>query len=169
MKKILIGVCLAVSAFFMAFILENSEKIVLERPHYSTLDVHTKKQIDCLAENIYHESRSEPINGQIAVAFVTLNRTRSEEFPDNVCDVVKQKTKRVCQFSWYCSRNITAKYNQDVYNGIRELAIFVYFNYEKLYDPSKGALFYHADYVKPNWKNLVQTTQISRHVFYVKE
>ena len=30
------------------------------------------KEVECMAKNIYYESRSEPIEGQIAVAQVTL-------------------------------------------------------------------------------------------------
>ena len=41
---------------------------------YSELTKDTKKQIDCLADNIYYEARSEPEKGKVAVALVTLNR-----------------------------------------------------------------------------------------------
>lgn len=50
----------------------------------------------CLALNIYHEARGEPIDGQIAVAAVTLNRVQDPRWPDTVCDVVYQPN----QFSW---------------------------------------------------------------------
>jgi spore germination cell wall hydrolase CwlJ-like protein len=33
-------------------------------------------------------------------------------------------------------------------------------------DPSNGALFYHADYVDPKWKNMIRTNVIGRHIFY---
>jgi spore germination cell wall hydrolase CwlJ-like protein len=35
-------------------------------------------------------------------------------------------------------------------------------------DPSRGSLFYHADYVSPNWRGLQKVTVIGRHIFYVK-
>ncbi|MBJ7298438.1 MAG: cell wall hydrolase [Dolichospermum sp.] len=38
-------------------------------------------------------------------------------------------------------------------------------NYEILDDVTKGALYYHADYVNPRWK-LIKTTTIGRHIFY---
>ena len=59
----------------------------------------------CMALNIYHESRSEDIEGQVAVANVTLNRVASNKWPNDVCSVVKQgyvKGKSNCQFSWFC-------------------------------------------------------------------
>lgn len=37
-------------------------------------------------------------------------------------------------------------------------------------DPTNGATNYHADYVNPRWsrhKTMVETTKISRHIFYV--
>jgi spore germination cell wall hydrolase CwlJ-like protein len=51
------------------------------------------KEIRCLAKNIYFEARNEPTLGQIAVAFVTLNRVDSNQFPDTICTVVEQKTQ----------------------------------------------------------------------------
>ena len=64
----------------------------------------------CMAANIYHEAKNQPMAGQIAVAQVVMNRVNDSRYPDNVCDVVKQgltyKNGKVvlgkCQFSWYC-------------------------------------------------------------------
>lgn len=47
----------------------------------------------CLASNIYFEARSEPIAGQIAVAEVTLNRVTSQDYPNNICEVVLQENE----------------------------------------------------------------------------
>ena len=52
----------------------------------------------CLALNIYFEARSEPIEGQIAIAEVTLNRVASTNYPNDVCSVVLQENKDGCQF-----------------------------------------------------------------------
>src|ERR1700676_3174349 len=46
--------------------------------------------LECLAENIYFEARGEPLEGQYAVAEVTLNRTRAQNFPHTICSVVHQ-------------------------------------------------------------------------------
>jgi spore germination cell wall hydrolase CwlJ-like protein len=53
-----------------------------------------------------------------------------------------------------------------LYNDIRELAVSVYINYERMIDPSNGALFYHADYVNPGWRNMKTTAIVGRHIFY---
>ena len=43
--------------------------------------------VDCLAQAIYFESRGEPLDGQIAVAEVVLNRVDDRRFPNTVCGV----------------------------------------------------------------------------------
>jgi spore germination cell wall hydrolase CwlJ-like protein len=54
------------------------------------------------------------------------------------------------------------------YNQIRDLALHVYANHERMIDPTNGSLFYHADYVSPNWRNLEKVTKIGAHIFYIK-
>ncbi len=58
----------------------------------------------CLAEAIYFELRSEPEEGQAAVAQVVLNRVRSGIYPTTVCGVVYQDRNRpfACQFTFAC-------------------------------------------------------------------
>ena len=38
-------------------------------------------------------------------------------------------------------------------------------NYENMEDVTKGATYFHADYVSPNW-GLPKTTKIGTHIFY---
>jgi spore germination cell wall hydrolase CwlJ-like protein len=130
---------------------------------YNQLTKETQKQVDCLADNIYHEAGFEPDAGKVAVALVTLNRMQDPRFPKDICGVVKQRTTSVCQFSWFCSK-VSIK-NKDAYEQAKEVAVYVYANYENLKDITKGALYYHADYVNPRWK-LEKTTVIGRHIFY---
>jgi len=139
-----------------------SDSVLLD-VSYNQLTKETQKQIDCLAQNIYHEAGYEAREGKEAVALVTLNRTQDPRFPKDICGVVKQKTTSVCQFSWFC-QNVSIK-NRDVYEDARNVAVYVYANYENLKDITKGALYYHADYVNPRWK-LEKTTVIGRHIFY---
>lgn len=139
-----------------------SDAILLD-VSYTQLTKETQKQVDCLAENIYYEAGFEPHAGKVAVALVTLNRTQDPRFPKDICGVVKQKTTSVCQFSWFCHK-VSIK-NKEVYEDAKEIAVYVYANYENLKDITKGALYYHADYVNPRWK-LEKTTVIGRHIFY---
>ena len=63
-------------------------------------------ELQCLAENIYFEARGEPLNGQYAVAEVTINRLRSPYFPKTICGVVHDtrwdplRRRFVAHFSW---------------------------------------------------------------------
>ena len=131
---------------------------------YSQLTPAAKKQVDCLADNIYYEAGYEPQQGKVAVAFVTMNRTQDPRFPKDICSVVKQKVNSTCQFTWYCEGK-KAISNMFVYSQARDVALMMYANYEKMKDVTEGALYYHADYVNPRWK-LDKTTQIGRHIFY---
>ena len=139
-----------------------SDAILLD-VSYNQLTKETQKQIDCLAQNIYHEAGYEAREGKEAVALVTLNRTQDPRFPKDICGVVKQRTTSVCQFSWFC-KEVSIR-NRDAYSDARDVAVYVYANYENLKDITKGALYYHADYVNPRWK-LEKTTVIGRHIFY---
>ena len=59
--------------------------------------------------------------------------------------------------------------NREVYLKIRKLAVHIYANHEKISDPSLGALYYHADYVRPGWKNMVYLIKIGHHKFYSRK
>jgi len=141
-----------------------------------SLTEEVRKQVECLADNIFFEAAYEPIDGQIAVASVTFNRMKSGHFPSDVCSVVKERNTRVCQFSWYCQQReksksynkekLLTKFEQRVYNELYDLSIYLYLNKHTIEDKTGGALFYHADYVRPNWRHLNKTVKIGRHIFY---
>jgi spore germination cell wall hydrolase CwlJ-like protein len=127
------------------------------------------KELDCLTRNIYWEAASEPFEGKVGVAQVTINRMNSGKFADSICEVVYQKNvfyeKVVCQFSWYCENTHKIK---PVYKPLWEESELVARKVllENFRLPSlSNALYYHADYVHPNWKK-PKLEQIGRHVFY---
>ena len=152
----------------------DQRKLFPIKATFTQLTPTAQKEVLCLADNILFEAGYEPTDGQMAVAVVTLNRLRSGNFADSICGVVKQKTGNTCQFSWWCedkprttsiTRNLTSA-QQVVYNSILDMAVYAYLNSEILRDNTKGATYYHADYVNPNWKRLEKTVQIGRHIFY---
>ena len=127
------------------------------------------RQLDCLARNIYHEAGHEPFEGKVAVAQVTINRSESGQFPKDICAVIYQKTvfleKIVCQFSWYCETPGNTKLLQKpVYDESYEVAKKVLLEGFRL-DGLKTAMYYHADYVNPQW-NKPKLTKIGHHIFY---
>ena len=126
-------------------------------------------QLDCLARNIYHEAGSEPFEGKVAVAQVTINRTESGSFPSDICKVVYQKNvvyeKVLCQFSWYCQSPTAMKpMNGPIYTESMEVAKKVLLEGFRLPD-LKNALYFHGDYVQPGW-NKKPVAKIGRHIFY---
>lgn len=128
-----------------------------------------EKNLSCLAINIYKEAANEPFEGKVAVAQVTLNRTKNPNFPDTICDVVYQKNtfmgKVVCQFSWYCDGSYKGRVvNKQAYDESYKVAKMVYLEDFKL-ESVKNALYYHADYVSPNWGKK-KVTKIGAHIFY---
>lgn len=126
------------------------------------------KQIECLAKNIYHEARGESTTGKIAVAFVTLNRVKSTKYPKTICGVVAQKDKvGKCQFSWTCSKpkRIDQVKKDKSFAEALNLASYVYLNRDKLHDPTRGSLHYHAKSANPKWK-WKKILQIGNHIFY---
>ena len=61
------------------------------------------RDLECLTQAVYYESRGESHSGQQAVAQVILNRVRHPAFPKSVCGVVFQGAKTGgCQFSFAC-------------------------------------------------------------------
>ena len=127
------------------------------------------RELDCLTRNIYWEAASEPFEGKVGVAQVTLNRVESGKFASSVCAVVYQKNvfyeKIVCQFSWFCESGHTAKtIHKPLWNESEEVAKKVLLEGFRL-PGLKDALYYHADYVNPGWKK-PKLEKIGHHIFY---
>ena len=117
---------------------------------------------ECLAGAVYFEARSEPIEGQLAVAEVVLNRAASGRYPTSICEVVKQPG----QFSF-----VQSGLFPPIDRGSpawRKAVAVAHIATENLADelPS-DVLWYHADHVAPGWgRRLARVTQIGAHIFY---
>ena len=129
----------------------------------------------CMALNIYHEARDQPLIGQVAVAQVVMNRVRDDRYPDTPCDVVMQgptytwaehyPVRHRCQFSWYCDGKSDNTTDQGAYDKALMIAHGVY--YGNLDDFVEGATHYHAIYVLPEWaESKTRIVQIGEHIFY---
>lgn len=138
-----------------------------------------RQQVECMATNIYHEARQESELGQRAVAFVVLNRVNSDHFPSTACDVIYQaetvphwKTqlpipkRNRCQFSWYCDGKSDKINDKASYLKAERIAYEIMETYGAVYDPTEGSTYYHATYVKPNWRHLDRVVRIDSHIFY---
>ena len=123
----------------------------------------------CLALNVYHEARGEPLPGQYGVANVTMNRAKT---PDNVCRVVTEKR----QFSW-TNRLVRrqgervvlkpAGYPKDAHAWQIAWQVAQYVISNPRYDFTQGATHYHAAYVSPQWRHsAIRIKQMGAHIFY---
>jgi spore germination cell wall hydrolase CwlJ-like protein len=126
------------------------------------------RQMRCLAEAIYFEARSEPEEGQAAVAQVVLNRVKHENYPDTVCGVVYQNRHRflACQFTFACEGRSLRITEPEPWRVAVQIATDVVSGKTYLADVG-AATHYHADYVRPYWaRRLKRMDSIGRHTFY---
>jgi spore germination cell wall hydrolase CwlJ-like protein len=124
----------------------------------------------CLALNIYHEARSEPILGQYGVALVTMNRAGQDR--SKVCDVVFKRK----QFSWankgvWRSGNgwILSRRLQPKEKHAWETAVIIAETTlsGRMCDITHGATYYHERSIHPYWASIfTRVKDMGRHVFY---
>lgn len=120
------------------------------------------RELMCLAQAVYFESRGEPLDGQLAVARVVVNRADSGTFPDDYCSVVTQRS----QFSFVRGGTIpqpnTGSAAWDRAKAIARIA------HRDLWDsPVEDSLYFHANYVRPSWaRRMTMRAQIDSHIFY---
>ena len=174
--RVFLGALALFSAVFMSIptgasdmskviILRIPQEVVIERE--KTVD---KKELDCMAANIYFEASTQERIGKIGVAQVTMNRVRSPEFPNSVCEVVYQgpknkKNKRLCQFSWYCDGKPDIIRNKRVWRECVYVAKYVILG--GVPDITYNSTHYHGDYVQPWWaKKMEKTVKLGDHIFY---
>jgi spore germination cell wall hydrolase CwlJ-like protein len=122
----------------------------------------------CLAEAVYFEARSEPEEGQAAVAQVVLNRVMSGLYPSTICGVVFQNQQRrnACQFSFACEGHALHVNESDAWNRASRVAREMLEGAAYVSDVG-DATHYHANYVRPGWaRRLVRMDKIGRHIFY---
>jgi hypothetical protein len=120
------------------------------------------REQDCLANAIYFEARGEPIEGQLAVAEVVLNRARSGRYPATICEVVTQPW----QFS-FVRRGIIPDADRNCEAWRRAVAIARIAEAGASRLLPNDVLWYHAEYVSPSWgRRLDRNTKIGLHIFY---
>jgi spore germination cell wall hydrolase CwlJ-like protein len=124
-------------------------------------------QLQCLAEAIYFESRGEPLEGQVAVAEVVLNRVDDRRFPKSVCGVTNQGvgSGRGCQFSYACDGSSDAMKSAVARERAKKLAGLMLAGRPRTV--TDGATYFHTRSVRPSWsRKFARTTTIGHHIFY---
>jgi spore germination cell wall hydrolase CwlJ-like protein len=129
-----------------------------------------ERELRCMTRNVYYEAGGEPVEGKIAVAQVTLNRAKDGRFGAGICGVVNEKSvvfnKVLCQFSWLCDGSESRRQvNKAIWQESEVAAKKVLL--ENFTLPSlESALYFHADYVNPQWKGMEKVAKIGHHIFY---
>jgi len=118
------------------------------------------KQADCLAGAVYFESKSESLEGQLAVARVVMERAKSSRFPNSLCGVVFQKK----QFSFVRGGRMP-RINKGHQQWRNAKAIAKIALNDAWKSKMEGALFFHAKYVNPKWR-LRRMGSVGQHIFY---
>ena len=136
----------------------------------ATLARRRANDLQCLAENVYFEARGEPLDGQYAVAEVTLNRRWSQNFPHTICEVVHEarwdpnRQRFVADFSW-TELSTLSRPDGPAWKQAMAVASAAYDDLHASVVP--GALFYHATSVRPGWsRNRRAVAKIGNHIFY---
>jgi hypothetical protein len=127
-----------------------------------------ERSLQCLAEAIYYEARSESEDGQRAVAQVVLNRVRHPAYPGTVCGVVYQGPMRAgggCQFTFTCDGSLAVRPAGVGWLRARRIAATALAG--AVYAPVGHATHYHTHQVLPHWAHkLAKAAVIGSHNFY---
>jgi spore germination cell wall hydrolase CwlJ-like protein len=136
-------------------------------------------EINCMALNIYYETRGSSLADSYAVADVVLNRVEDTRYPNSICEVVYQGEKHAsgqmkrnrCQFSWYCDGKSDVPRDKEAWKRAQSIAwdIIQWDNYRGI---TEGATHYHAHYVNPRWNksrkgfSITRLGRIGVHIYY---
>jgi N-acetylmuramoyl-L-alanine amidase len=157
MPLVLVGVVVALARFAY---------VEHQQAHAAEL---RRAELRCLAQNVYYESRGEPLVGQYAVAEVTMNRVASPRFPGSVCEVVHERRldrlrgRYVGAFSW--TELELRPPAGPAWRRAQEVAVTVL---DRRHEPVvPDAVYYHAVSITPRWaKQKTLLIRIGDHVFY---
>ncbi len=110
-----------------------------------------------LTLNVYHEARSEPEIGQVAVAHVTLNRAAQKHLS------IKTVVNQPYQFSWIQQKDSFIPEDPRAFFQCMK-SVYIALNTP---DFTAGSTFYHLDNIDPYWTSDVTfVDQYGSHKFY---
>ena len=117
-------------------------------------------ELRCLAGAVYFEAKSEPLEGQLAVAEVVINRAESGRFPRGICRVVFQPS----QFS-FVRNGALPPINTSSRDWKEAVAVAEIAMNDQWQSRAADALFFHATHVSPNWGK-DRVVRLGNHIFY---
>lgn len=115
--------------------------------------------LECLAIAVYFESKGEPLEGQLAVAQVILNRVDRGRFGRDACGVVKAPS----QFGFVRAGRFPEPVNREQWLTARAVALIAA---SQAWPGMVGdATHFHATRVNPGWR-MQRVAAIGGHIFY---
>ena len=122
-------------------------------------NIERDADVRCLALNIFHESRGEPILGQLAVANVTMNRFNDST--RTICQIVYSPG----QFEW-TSKRLRNPGGDQWYQALA-LSWLVLNQPDLVRDVTRNAKYFHSYRRTPgSFRRFEHTTTIGNHRFY---
>ena len=129
----------------------------------------TGLELICLALTVYHEARSEPLKGQLAVAQIVLNRVEHESYPSTVCEAVKEggTSRNRCQFSFWCDGKSESPRDAAAWATALDIAEMAAAGAQ--INVLQGCTHYYSIlFEAPYWtEDLIEVATIGHHRFYL--
>ena len=121
-----------------------------------SIDEYGEREVRCLRDVIYNESRNQSVAGQIAVGAVVINRVLDKRWKSTVCGVTKARA----QFASQVPTPSNTLERKSLVRATR-IAVYVLNNYTTI----KGDLrtFYYFNSGEPRWE---AAYTIGDHHFY---
>jgi N-acetylmuramoyl-L-alanine amidase len=117
------------------------------------------RHVNCVAKVVHHEAGNQPREGQIAVAHVMVNRVK-HGFAADVCAVANQPGQFFRLSRYHPNRK------SETWAAAVDVARTVLAGEAR--DHSKGALYFHANWAKPDafFRTRTKIAQLEDHDFY---
>ena len=140
------------------------------------MDAAQGSEQKCLAEALYFESRDQGPLGMLAVGVVIQNRVDHPNYPDTVCEVVRQgrywegnPVRDKCQFSFWCDGRPERPAEKEAWKKANSIAALLLFTKVDIIGLEQ-ATHYHATWVTPRWSKFLEPcTRIGQHIFYAEQ
>ncbi len=138
---------------------------VVAQPFHMRGALDESRDLECLTQAVYYESRGEIASGQEAVAQVVLNRVRHPAFPKSVCGVVFQHAGSGCQFSFACDGSISKHMESAAWRRAQKVASAALDGHVAA--SIGNATHFHVASLGQVWNSgMTRVAQIGSHVFY---
>jgi N-acetylmuramoyl-L-alanine amidase len=110
------------------------------------------EDLDILARTIYGESRGEPMQGKIAVAYSVINRVKAKSwFGDSISEVCKKKYQYSCWNEKDPNKKKIEKVTLDTWDFQLCYHAALSAGCGLIADPTSGSTHYHTIHISPDW------------------